>query len=117
MTSRNNDCLVSQPRITRQEPACRKVDPEMFFGPADSPENGPPVHVWERRALAVCADCALVTACRAMALELPAAEQHGVLGGMTAGQRRAALRGSHRARDDQPGRSRMVTVPLARSLT
>ena len=86
------ECHTLQPQVARQEAACRNVDPEVFFGPADSLRSGPPIYSWERQALAVCADCTLLAACRAMALEFPAAEQHGVLAGMTAGQRRAALR-------------------------
>jgi Transcription factor WhiB len=122
MTSQNvavmdPDRLATYPQLAPQEPACRKVDPEIFFGPADSPEKGRPTHAWERRALAVCASCPLLAACRTMALDFPAAEQYGVLGGMTAGQRRAALRRSRRVRDDQRGRSRTVTVPLSRLLT
>ncbi|MGH8933125.1 MAG: WhiB family transcriptional regulator [Egibacteraceae bacterium] len=67
----------------------------MFFGPADSAQ-GAVVHRWERRALGVCARCAVVAGCLAWALEFPASEQYGVVGGMTAGQRRAALRVSGR---------------------
>lgn len=84
--------LAPDLQITGQRPACWGVDPEMFFGPADSPA-GRPLHAWERRAMAVCADCPVAAACLAEALELPAADQYGVAGGMTAGQRRAVLRG------------------------
>lgn len=91
------DRLISHQQATGQEPACWGVDPEVFFGPADSLASRPP-HVWERRALAVCADCPVVRVCLAEALEFPAAEQYGVVGGMTAGQRRAALWASRRRR-------------------
>jgi hypothetical protein len=87
------DCLAPDVQVARPAPACWEVDPEVFFGPADSSEGGP-VHSWERRALAVCAGCPMLTACRAEALEFAADEQYGVSGGMTAGQRRAVLRGS-----------------------
>jgi WhiB family redox-sensing transcriptional regulator len=85
------DCLEPQPQIARPEPACWAVDPEIFFGPADSGEDGPPVHAWERRALAVCSSCPVLRGCRAAALEFPASEQYGVIGGMTAGQRKARV--------------------------
>lgn len=92
------DRLVShQQVIVAQKPACWGVDPEVFFGPADS-SAGRPLHLWERRALAVCAGCPVVAACRAEALEFSAAEQYGVVGGMTAGQRRAVLRTSRQGR-------------------
>lgn len=71
--------------------ACRGVDPEVFFGPADSGEGGQPYR-WEWRALEVCWSCPVVAVCLREALEWPAEDQHGVIGGMTAGQRRAALR-------------------------
>ncbi|MGH3766455.1 MAG: WhiB family transcriptional regulator [Pseudonocardiaceae bacterium] len=86
------DCLAPDLQLPRLAPACWEVDPEVFYGPADSAE-GDPVHTWERRALAVCAGCPLLATCRAEALEFAADEQFGVVGGMTAGQRRAALRG------------------------
>lgn len=91
------DRLASHQQVTGQEPACWGVDPEVFYGPADSPA-GRPLHGWERRALAVCAGCPVVAACLAEALEFPAAEQYGVMGGMTAGQRRAVLWASRRGR-------------------
>ncbi|MBV9010439.1 MAG: WhiB family transcriptional regulator [Pseudonocardiales bacterium] len=83
------DILVPQLQTARAEPACWAVDPEVFYGPADSTDDGPPSHPWERRALAVCARCPVLQICRAAALEFPASEQYGVVGGMTAGQRRA----------------------------
>ncbi|MGH3979876.1 MAG: WhiB family transcriptional regulator [Pseudonocardiaceae bacterium] len=78
-----------------QHPACWGVDPELFFGPADSPE-GEPARDWERRALSVCAGCPVVAACLTEALTFPARDQHGVTGGTTAAQRRALLRAPHR---------------------
>jgi hypothetical protein len=83
------DILVPQLQTVGPEPACWTVDPEVFYGPADSTDGGPPSHAWERRALAVCARCPVLRACRTAALEFPASEQCGVVGGMTAGQRRA----------------------------
>jgi hypothetical protein len=83
------DILVPHPETARPEPACWTVDPEVFYGPVDSTDDGPPSHAWERRALAVCAGCPVLRACRAAALKFPASEQYGVVGGMTAGQRRA----------------------------
>ena len=108
------DLLAPPQQDTGQEPACWAVDPEVFFGPADS-RAGAPVHAWERRALTVCANCPLVTACLTEALKYPADEQYGVVGGMTAGQRRAVLRASRRGRGRVP-RSRKgaqaVVAPL-----
>lgn len=71
--------------------ACDDEDPEVFFGPVDScgPEK---LLAWERRALAICAHCRLRERCLAEALRHSAGQQHGVVGGMTAGQRRALLR-------------------------
>lgn len=91
------DRVIPRQRGARLEPACWGVDPEMFFGPADSPSSRS-LYPWEQRALAVCAGCPLRTACLAEALKFPAAEQHGVVGGMTAEQRRMTLRASRRGR-------------------
>jgi hypothetical protein len=79
----------------RRKPACWDVEPEVFFGPADSPA-GKPLYAWERRALAVCAGCPMETACLAEALAYSADEQYGVVGGMTAGQRQTMMHGSRR---------------------
>jgi WhiB family transcriptional regulator, redox-sensing transcriptional regulator len=72
------------------QPACSGMAPEVFFGPADS-LAGRPSHIWERRALEVCKRCPIVAACLAEALKYPVAEQYGVVGGMTAGQRKAVM--------------------------
>lgn len=91
------DRLAPELQSTGQRPACWGVDPEMFFGPADSPA-GRPLHAWERRALAVCAGCPVAAACLAEALEFPTTDQYGVIGGMTAGQRQGVLGASRRKR-------------------
>lgn len=92
----------------RQVPSCSTVDPELFFGPADSPGAGSLLD-WERRALAVCAGCPVVASCLAQALEFPVDEQYGVVGGATAGQRRAVLRASGR----WPARTAVAEEPTA----
>jgi len=71
----------------RQHSACRDVDPDIFHGPADSPD-GHPLYAWEKAALTVCARCPVAPACLAEALTYPAGEQYGVVGGLTASQRR-----------------------------
>jgi len=98
--------------ITKPVAACWGVDPELFFGPSDSPEDGPTA-AWERAALAVCGRCPLVEVCREAALEFGASEQYGVVGGMTAGQRRQVLRSTRR----QPTRSYLAGMagPVVRS--
>lgn len=94
-------------RSAWHKPACWGVEPEVFFGPADSPP-GKPLYTWERRALAVCESCPVAAACLAKALVYPAAEQYGVVGGMTAGQRQEAVHasghGRSRMRRSQPRR-------------
>ena len=72
---------------------CVDEDPEVFFGPVDSSENGK-LLIWEKKALAICAKCLVRPKCLAEALQHPAAQQYGVIGGMTASQRRALLRNS-----------------------
>ena len=84
-------------RNARRRPACWGVEPEAFFGPADS-RPGNPLYTWEQRALAVCASCPVAAACLAEALVYPAAEQYGVVGGMTAGQRQEAMHVSSHGR-------------------
>jgi hypothetical protein len=90
-------------RNARRKPACWGVEPEVFFGPTDSPP-GKPLYTWERRALAVCASCPVAAACLAKALVYPAAEQYGVVGGMTAGQRQEAMHVSGHGRTGTPRR-------------
>jgi hypothetical protein len=110
------ECLAPDLQVPRLAPACWEVDPEVFYGPADSSE-GEPVHTWERRALAVCAGCPVLATCRAEALEFAAEEQFGVIGGMTAGQRRAVLRGSRpgQGRSRQTRRRGRDAFPLLRA--
>jgi hypothetical protein len=93
----------------RSRAACAAVDPETFYGPADSPVGGGP-YDWERRALAVCAGCPVRAACLAEALTWSARDQHGVIGGMTAGQRRDVLAES----DIAPTRSYITLRPRRR---
>jgi hypothetical protein len=87
------DQLASHQHLTRQQPACGEGSPEVFVGRVDS-LAGRPRYAWERRALGVCAGCPGARACLAEVMEHPAAEQHGVVGGMTAGQRQAVRRAS-----------------------
>ena len=94
------DQVLAREQNVRRKPACWGVEPEVFFGPADS-LAGKPLYAWERRALAVCAGCPMEAACLAEALAYPADEQYGVVGGMTAGQRQTMMHGSCH------GRSRM----------
>jgi WhiB family transcriptional regulator, redox-sensing transcriptional regulator len=84
-----------QVKVTRPPVACWDVEPEVFFGPEDSPADAS-LFAWEREALAICASCPVRAACLAWALRFP--EQHGVVGGLTASQRRAVLAGRRRAR-------------------
>lgn len=96
-------------KVPAQVPACWGVDPELFFGPGDSAEDQP-VFSWERQALRVCAGCPIQAQCLAEALEFPPDEQHGVIGGMTAAQRRALLRASRQ----RTARSSMTDTPRDR---
>ncbi len=68
----------------------------LWYGPA---EDGPGSYEEpndqrlrrERRAAQVCTTCPVIEECLAAELTLPPADQHGVRGGMTAGQRRELL--------------------------
>jgi WhiB family transcriptional regulator, redox-sensing transcriptional regulator len=74
----------------RERAACRDGDPELFYG---IPESGPgqdPLP-WEWSALETCWNCPVTAECLAEAMKSPAQHQWGVAGGMTAGQRKAAL--------------------------
>lgn len=54
--------------------------------PVDESGPGQPPTTGERAALAVCAGCPVLAACRAAVLDMPLA--YGVAGGLTAAQRR-----------------------------
>lgn len=80
----------------RHQAACRDESPELFFGPNDS--TGTTVdHPWEHRAIEVCDRCPVARGCLADALRC-GANQYGVSGGRTAGQRRALIRDRHNTR-------------------
>jgi hypothetical protein len=49
------------------------------------------LHAWEQNALAICAKCLIQRWCLAEALRYPVSQQHGVVGGMAAAQRRTLL--------------------------
>jgi hypothetical protein len=73
-------------RTWRTFAACREVDAELFFPVATSGR------AYERQVLAaksVCAGCTVVSQCLAEAIELL---PHGIAGGLTADERRAAGR-------------------------
>jgi WhiB family transcriptional regulator, redox-sensing transcriptional regulator len=67
--------------------ACRDENPELFFPISVSPEHERPTPD-ERRALAICHRCPVRAACLAAALRDPKSHEYGVMGGMTASQRR-----------------------------
>jgi hypothetical protein len=104
--------VITPGLIARCAPLCWGVDPELFFGPDDSPGTGP-LFGWERRALAVCAGCSVTATCLVQALEFPADEQYGVIGGATAAQRRALLRASGR----RPTRRAVAEEPTTLAVT
>ncbi|MGH3985709.1 MAG: WhiB family transcriptional regulator [Gammaproteobacteria bacterium] len=66
--------------------ACRDEDPELFF-PVHESKPDEPATAGELQALAVCAGCPVRAACREWALNTGHV-QFGVVGGLTAGQRR-----------------------------
>lgn len=70
------------------------IDVNLFFPAVDGINYQRPTRC-EQRALAVCAECPLArrAACLEGALEYPADEQYGVVGGATASQRQAILIG------------------------
>jgi WhiB family redox-sensing transcriptional regulator len=74
--------------------ACTDVDPTMFFHPEG--ERGPARRQRDADALAVCAACPVVSACRAHALTVR--EPYGVWGGLSENDREALY-----ARDGSDG--------------
>lgn len=63
--------------------ACAEADPNLFFHPDG--ERGPARRLRELSALAVCADCPVLEACRRHALRVR--EPYGVWGGTTERER------------------------------
>jgi WhiB family redox-sensing transcriptional regulator len=68
--------------------ACRGMATSLFFPEVVSPEPGRPDPAAVAEAKAVCARCPVREACLSVGLR----EEHGVWGGFTAGERRAARR-------------------------
>lgn len=69
--------------------ACRETGPEVFFHPEG--ERGATRRSRDAQALAVCAGCPVIAACRAHALAVR--EPYGVWGGMTEDDREAHYAG------------------------
>jgi hypothetical protein len=86
--------------------ACQARDPELFYGPADS-GPGEALHAWEWAAMEVCWGCPVEAECLAGALSWPIQDQHGVIGGMAAQQRRATLI----RRNSPPKRTTLPELP------
>lgn len=89
--------MPSLPEIPKRgEPStpCKRYDLNLFFPDTESPAATNPNSA-ERAALKVCARCPLAARrrCLETALVFPIGEQYGVVGGATAAQRRAILRG------------------------
>jgi WhiB family redox-sensing transcriptional regulator len=72
--------------------ACAEGNPHMFFHPEG--ERGPAREQRERAAVALCAVCPVVEACRAHGLS--AREPYGVWGGLTESDREAIYRRERR---------------------
>lgn len=76
----------------RERGACRFEDPELFFPLGEGILSLRQI----QQARAVCERCPVMRECRGFALRH--SEYDGVWGGMTAGERRAAVRGGSRDR-------------------
>ncbi|WP_218612583.1 WhiB family transcriptional regulator [Pseudonocardia sp. KRD291] len=68
--------------------ACRRVDSDVFFHPAN--ERGPAAAARDADAKKICAACPVIGACRDHALAVR--EPYGVWGGLTTDERNALLR-------------------------
>lgn len=71
--------------------ACRDEDRETFFPVRESKPTEHP-NPAELRALAICNRCPVLAACQREALSNARYHEYGVIGGLTAGQRRVMLR-------------------------
>ncbi|MGW7711601.1 WhiB family transcriptional regulator [Streptomyces sp. NPDC054771] len=87
--STNASALVRSDGPAVGIPACKGMDPELFF-PEASPASGPP-SVEEREALKICAGCPVRAWCLARDLEECTVTSRivGVRGGMRQADRRA----------------------------
>jgi WhiB family redox-sensing transcriptional regulator len=63
----------------QQSGACRELPTEMFFH--QDGERGPRRRSRENKALAICATCPVIQACRNQALQIQ--EPYGIWGGLT----------------------------------
>ena len=72
---------------------CRDMDPAVFFHPDG--ERGRARKERQQFARAVCADCPVMSQCRAHALKFP--ERFGTWGGLSEDERCTSLRGRARA--------------------
>lgn len=75
------------------EGACRGLQTSMFFHP--DYERGPARERRESQAKAVCRSCPVMERCRTHALQVH--EPYGIWGGLSAEERKAALRAQRRA--------------------
>jgi WhiB family transcriptional regulator, redox-sensing transcriptional regulator len=78
----------------QQGGACAQADPTLFFHPEG--ERGPARQQRDDRALAVCAECPVLAACRTHAISVQ--EPYGVWGGTTETEREAIHVDSRRGR-------------------
>ena len=78
----------------QQSGACRELPSEIFFHPDG--ERGPRRRNREKKALAICAVCPVVQACRNQALQMQ--EPYGIWGGLTEDDRLVILNDKLRKR-------------------
>jgi hypothetical protein len=90
--------MMTDPPAGWESRPCRGMSLELFYGPpeaGDGPggyDEPPDQRRWrERRAKQVCQACPFRPLCLASELKLPAHQQWGVRGGLTARERRALL--------------------------
>lgn len=72
--------------------ACEDTSLELWFGPEDYPEPESQRRWRHRRAKEFCASCPIQSWCLEDELRLPAYDQYGVRGGMTASERQKLLK-------------------------
>ena len=74
--------MIGNPSPWRDRAQCRDTDPYLFEVPNQFPTEA------KAEAKRLCGGCPVVTECRTEALRHPVAEQWGIVGGMTAQQRK-----------------------------